>query len=133
MNVSAYIFLFQFHHLKCLFSYSFQVNRSKYQRLKFSNLHLTFPTGWSLFLLFTGVDQVSVSCWADALLMFCTVVNQIFMQHMKEMYLNFTADDWISSIPFPRWTESLPNTFNYSCPNLQILQGVLIWQCMPVL
>lgn len=63
----------------------------------------TFPTRQSLFLLFTGVKQVSVSCWADAFLMFCTVVNQTFMQHMKEVYLYFTVDDWISSIPFLQW------------------------------
>lgn len=133
MNVSAYLFLFQFHHLKSSFSYTFQLNRSEYRRLKFSNLHLAFPTGRSLFFLFTGVNQVSVSCWTDALLMLCTVVNQIFMQHMKEIYLHFTADNWVSSIPFPQWTESHPNAFNYSCPNLLILQGVLIWQCMLVL
>lgn len=63
----------------------------------------TFPTRQSLFLLFTGVKQISVSCWAGALLMLCTVINQIFMQHMKEIYLHFTADDWISSIPFLQW------------------------------
>lgn len=96
---------------------------------EFSNLDLTFSTGWSLFLLFTGVSQISILCWADALLMLCTLVNQIFMQHMNEIYLHFTADDWVSSIQFPPWMESLPNTFNYSCPNLQILQGILIWRC----